>query len=356
MIIEDEDYAGLSRAAHEWRDRIHGEGATDADREAFKLWLMQDIRHEEAYDRAVTFWAAYDHLQAEDIDRDLMPPPESARHSILPDKTKALFRRVPFRIAATAFILAAIAAPSTLFLSPRNDPAPIISQPALASYSTDIAETRIVTLDDGTIATLGALTEIEVSISAQGRSIRLRGGAALFDVEPDPSRPFSVLAGELTATALGTEFDVRNNGGVFRVAVAEGRVEVVYPSVADGAQSAAQTRRTLSAGQEVSATAETGLRDIHDVSADAVGEWRHEKLVYDGATLAELVADANRYDERDIILTENAQELAQQTITASFDATRTDRMLRMVAMSYPVEIDTSDPGVVRVSARHDASE
>lgn len=355
MIIEDADYAALSRAAHEWRERAHGEDATDADREALTAWLAEDIRHEEAYDRAATFWAAYDHLHEEDIDPALMPPRQTLL-SMLSAKLKTLAARLQFRIAAAAVLFAAIMAPAFFIVTGLNNPAPVAAEPVVAAYSAGVAQTRIVTLEDGTVATLGALTEIEVSMSDRRRAVALKRGAALFDAAPDPARPFSVKAGDLTATALGTQFDVRNNGGVFRVAVAEGRVEIAYPHLVGGAPSTLMTRRTLNAGQAVAASEERGLRGVKDVPLDEISAWRHQKLIYDGATLGELVADANRYDERDIILSDDAPAIAGQTVTASFDAANIDRMLRMIALSFPVEIDRSDPAAVRISVRQDDGE
>lgn len=356
MIAGDEDYVVLSRAAHEWRARVHSEDATDIDLKAFEAWLAEDIRHEEAYDRAMTFWAAYDHLRPGDIDADLMPPPAPVRQATLFDKARAMVVQTPFRMAAVAAIILAIAAPLTLVLTLRDGADPIVSVPVVATYSTGTAETRVITLHDGTVATLGALTQIETTMSDGKRAVLLKSGAALFDVAPEASRPFAVTAGDLTATALGTAFDVRNNGGVYRVAVAEGRVEVAYPHFISGAPSALTIRRTLTVGQEVAAMRGTGLRAIRNVPVDEIAAWRNEKLIYDGATLGELVADANRYSDRDIVLSDGTQAIAAQTITASFDAGNIDRMLRMVVLSYPIEIDRSDPEVVRIRARGDTGE
>ncbi|MEM0986322.1 MAG: FecR domain-containing protein [Pseudomonadota bacterium] len=356
MKPADEDDQTLSRIAHEWRERINGGDATEADRQALDAWLAEDIRHEEAFDRAETYWAAFDHLRRDDIDADLMPQAKAGLLAQFLQQTKALFTPTPMKFAMAAATIAVIAVPVALN-TPQTEPTPQVPPaPTLASFETGTAETKVVTLDDGTVATLGARTRIETVVSDRARTVTLRGGAAFFDVEPDASRPFSVQAGELTATALGTEFDVRSNGGVFRVAVAEGRVEVAYPYMVDNRPTWLMTRRTLDHGQEVAATKDEGLRAIRTVAAQDVGAWREQKLIYDGGTLGELVADANRYSDREIVLTESARGLADRTITASFDANNIDRMLSMLALSYPIEIDDSDGGTLRLRAKDDPTD
>ncbi|MEM6537351.1 MAG: FecR domain-containing protein [Pseudomonadota bacterium] len=351
MSPVDQNDETLSRIAHEWRERINSSDAAAEDREALDVWLAEDIRHEEAFDRAETYWAAFDHLRREDIDADLLPQAKAGLLAQFIDQAKTLFAPAPMKFAMAAAGIAVIAVPVALNTFQTEPAVQATPAPVLAKFETGTAETTVVTLEDGTVATLGARTRIETAMSDRARTVTLKSGAAFFDVVPDASRPFSVEAGELTATALGTEFDVRSNGGVFRVAVAEGRVEVAYPYMIDDRPTRLVTRRTLDPGQEVAATKDEGLRPIRTVAAEDVGAWREQKLIYDGGTLGELVADANRYSDKAIVLTESAQAFADRTITASFDANNIDRMLSMLALSYPIEIDDSDAGALRLRAK-----
>ena len=70
-----------------------------------------------------------------------------------------------------------------------------------------------------------------------------------------------------------------------------------------------------------------------------------------GATLAELIADANRYYAGEILLADDAAQIADLTVTASFNGDDIDRMLSLVAMSFPVALDRTDPGRVVVRPR-----
>ena len=348
MIIDDPDYEQLSRLAHQWRDRIQNDEVSDFERQAFQRWLAEDVRHEEAYDRALTFWSAYDHLSAADIDADLMPPSAASTERSAAFQSTAIVGATPFRLAGVA---AAVFAIALLVVVAWERPPAVEVSPSFARYGTGVAETRTLTLEDGSTATLGAMTAIETVMSPETRVIRMNGGAAFFEVEPDPTRPFSVVSDEMTATALGTRFDVRHNGGVTRISVAEGTVEVAYPFIIGKHPTKVKTRRKLTAGQAVSATGDLGLGDLRSIPLEQVGAWRNHKLIYDGGTLGELVADANRYFPGTIVLADDAQSLADRTITGSFDADDTDRILRMLTLSFPVDIDRSDPLVLRIQAR-----
>lgn len=349
-MIEDKDLSldDISRAAHDWRALMSSPDAKDEDRRAFEAWLAADVRHEAAYDRAVTLWAAYDHLHKDDIDEDLMRPTAMERWSLLIERTRSILAARRLRLAAAAAVIAVIATPVILTVVPESERPPGVSEPAIATYSTKTVESLTVTLDDGTIATLGASTEIETVLSGDARRVLLKSGAAFFAVSHDEARPFSVEAGDLTAKALGTAFDVRNNGGVMRIAVADGEVEVAYPFVLFGWHTPLKTRETLEVGQQIAATVDDGLRNTQSIPADQVGAWRDDWLVYDDATLNELIADANRYDSRRIVLEDGSQTLGKLTITGSFSAADIDAMLSMLSQSFPVTIDRSSAGRVLI--------
>ena len=65
-----------------------------------------------------------------------------------------------------------------------------------------------------------------VEVTARAVTLKLESGAAKFSVTPDASRPFRVLARNVTVTVLGTIFDVAFEGSGVRVSVEQGRVRV----------------------------------------------------------------------------------------------------------------------------------
>ncbi|MEL7029231.1 MAG: FecR domain-containing protein [Pseudomonadota bacterium] len=340
MRAQPADEERVLREAFEWRERLEIEDETSNAERDFQLWLSQDYRHEEAYERAKTYVAAFDYLGAEDLDPEHLRrlPIERVSHHL--QQFKTALSRPAFRIGAIVAAFALISAPAAYFALLRATSEPV--QIASAEHSTNRAERKTVTLSDGTRATLDASTTITTRMTETVRKVTLTGGAALFDITPDAARPFSVLAGDLMATARGTEFDVRSNGGVYRVAVAEGSVEVSFPYVLNGSPKPLRTRQLLQAGEQVAATDEAGLRPKAAISVERIGAWRESILLYDGATLGEMVADANRFSEREIVFAESNGLLSEREISGSFRADDIPGMLSMMSLSFDVSIDQSD--------------
>ncbi|MEM9387962.1 MAG: FecR domain-containing protein [Pseudomonadota bacterium] len=334
MSIDDPtEREALCQAAHDWREKLDAEEPSAEHLAAFERWLEADVRNAAAWERSQTLIAAYDHLQRQDIDADLLPCELAG-----PVAREAGNHRRPGYLAIAAVALTLLASiPAALFLLQGGAPTPVLIE---RTYATATAEIDTVTMVDGTRITLGAATELRVVYGETSRTAELVSGAAIFAVASDPERSFAVSAGDLKATAVGTEFEVRSNGGVQRVAVAEGTVEVSYASASDHAR---PSRRLLAAGTQVAATRTQGLRPVESIDPAKVAAWRESRLVYDGATIEELVADANRYSDRPIVLDATAATLAGQTITASFDATDREGLLDTLAYVFPIEVDDSEP-------------
>ena len=353
MTAEDADYRQIVRTAQNWRARIASGELTEPERQQFEAWLAADMRHEEIYDQAETYWAAFDHFRAEDVDKRFLRRSWPEQVTFALDRTKSLVATTQFKLLAATAAIALVATPILLTQLPTEVTAPIEIQPIMASHSAGIGETVTVTLSDGTIVTLGADTQIETEYYPGKRIVHLASGAALFEVASDSTRPFTVASGRLEATALGTVFEVRSNGGVVRVGVAEGRVRVAYPYILNDEPTRHIAQKELGAGEQIAATRTRGLRNIETVNPERVGAWRDELLLYNGATLAEIVADANRYSEREFMLDNVPDAISASEINASFRASDIDGMLAMLPQLYPVTIDDSDAAAVRIRPRPD---
>lgn len=331
-------------AAHQWRARLQDSSLSNEERDAFAAWMRADIRHEEAFDRAETIWHAFDTLEPDLVADDLMQP-SFREHFVRFQrglKIDAITHSKPRIAGLFAMLVACLAL--ALWLPTPPGPSPRVEQ--ISTFRSGNGETRAIALKDGSQVTLGPETLMQVEFSDTFRRVTLSTGAALFDIASDEERPFTVTSGDMSAKALGTRFDVRRNGGVSRVAVSEGVVRVSYPFLSGGARLPMKLRATLHTGEQVAATTKAGLRDVQPISPDQVGAWQNAQLIYESATLAELVADANRYYAADIALASDVEDIAQETITASFRGDDIDRMLELLTLSFPVVIDRSAPGRV----------
>ena len=344
----------LLQASHDWMLRLEDPRATDEDRRRFQDWLDADPRHRDIYDRAITFREAFGRLSKDDFDDDLRRPSWRERFTAASDRARGLSASARAR-AAFAGVLAVVAAVAVILPIVSGLPEGMpVSALVSATHASGTGETKRVTLADGTQVTLSASTTIVAAYFLDKRHVRLTGGAAFFDVAPDRARPFSVEAGALTATALGTEFDVRSSAGVFRVAVAEGAVEVSFPLILNGRATSLVTRRSLNAGQKVSATSDAGLGAVSGVDPANVAAWRAGRLVYSGASIAELVGDANRYSTIPIEIDPDAPGIADFEVRGAFVGSDIDHLLMSIADIHPIVIDRSDPDRIVLRRRHGA--
>ncbi|MEM1190568.1 MAG: FecR domain-containing protein [Pseudomonadota bacterium] len=340
----------LLEEAYEWHLTLEGGDSTAEKHRAFHSWMERDPSHAAAYAQAAESWEAFSAITRDQLEADVSA--SVAYASDVPGEEGLPRSKLGWRMAlplATASMLSLVVA---IGWSPwsgteaQRDPLLDI----FASYETQIAEQKSIVLDDGSTVLLSAATELTAAMSADARQVSLVRGAAIFEVVPDPSRPFSVTAGRVEATALGTVFEVRNNAGVVRVAVEEGRVEYASALMVGGNQTDVTNRRELSPG-EYGATPERAMSDVFGTfENEDFAAWRHARLDYEGATLSELVADANRYSEIPIVIRGSRDSIDDITVSAYFDSTDIDSMLAALPKLFPVEVEQArgDTTIIRI--------
>ena len=355
----DEDHVPehIRKAAFEWRVLIDTGDPTHEEREAFETWRRADVLHADAYDRATSVLAALGELTSNELKSALTA---ASRQNVKQQTALNHFWRLLTLAEVAAPVRAGVVATLTAIcfaiviggMQMFQSHAPLQTEhaPVFIAYETARGETRVIVLADGTEATLGADSKMSVSISSTERRVILDAGAALFNTATDPGRPFTVKTGAFTARALGTVFAVRNNGGVMRLAVSEGRVRATYPVMIGNEPSGLTSRRELEAGQQIVATAGRGMQSIKPLQEANFGAWREDRLTYVGATLNELVADANRYSDRNIVLDRNLETDNNMTVTVSFNGRDIDTMLVMLPDMFPVEVDTRSPEQIVIRA------
>lgn len=218
-------------------------------------------------------------------------------------------------------------------------------QPSQVRYTTNIAETRELVLDDGSTVTLGAKSNILTDFSNDIRRVNLLAGEAFFSVSKEPSRPFIVTAGEMVVRVVGTQFEVKQSAEQVHIAVLEGIVEVVLTdSLADAVSkdsTADLSRQALTAGQKVVTEKSKPVFDVVEIDTSQFGAWRSGFLVYEDASLAEVIADVNRYSDIEIRLGEPA--LGDIRITTAFGVDQIEQMLAGLEGSQPIRLDRSAP-------------
>ncbi|MEM9170578.1 MAG: FecR domain-containing protein [Pseudomonadota bacterium] len=334
-------------AAARWFSLIDGGTATPEEIAEFDAWRTADPLHEHAYDRTVTIWSALGTLKAEDFETDRFA--ETGSGVGTPARRSRLHAAAAPALAAAVALFIVVAGAFTILPAiNRSAPAPL---PVVARYSTGLGEKQTVTLADGSSITLGAASQIDVRFSPASRHVSLTSGAAVFDVAEDVDRPFTVTANAFSARVLGTVFDVRNSGGVVRLSVLEGTVLAAHPvRITDGASSLT-VRKQVGAGRRITATSEDGLSEIDAFRVKTFAAWREDRLKYVGATLREVIADANRYSKTPIVLDDGVDALDALKVTVSFVGTDIDAVLATLPTMFPVTVDRADASQIVIRAR-----
>ena len=328
--------------AHDWYVRMSDERISAADRAEFERWLASDPAHAADYANVDALWKQLHTLQGAHLDSEVMDSLQTARRHSTHQK-RAWWPRAAWAASAACILLVVLIA----FFIDSNSPLPVQDSRLLAQRFTTVpAQIDEIRLEDGSLAVLGADSAIDVSFSADSRDVTLIHGEAFFDVISDTRRPFRVAAGELDIRVTGTVFGVRLGAASAEVSVGEGSVDVSYPLMVAGVAMNQKELRRLNAGSAVTATPATGLGKLRSVSPHAIASWRQGRLAYVAAPLAEVIADANRYSARHIVIVD--PELESIEVSGSFDAVEIDATLDTLAEIFPLQIDRSGSGPVRI--------
>jgi transmembrane sensor len=306
--------ADIEARAAEWLAQRDGDDWSPQRQLELDAWLGEATAHRIAYLRLESVWRRADRLGS------LHNPQRSP-------VAAGWFGRLHghgWRIAAGVVVLAGAAWLTSVGLQARP-----------ARYDTALGQSTSLALEDGTRVTLNTNTRLRASLANGQRNVWLDQGEAYFDVAHDASRPFVVDAGTRRITVLGTRFSVRrDDNGQVQVIVAEGRVQV---SPRDGAAAPAIISRNdslLAAGDMVQVSHDSEQQVASRLS------WRQGRLVLDGMTLAQAAQEFNRYNRRQLIVTDPVA--AQMQLGGSFNVDNIDGFARLLQQGMGLQLDRND--------------
>jgi transmembrane sensor len=196
---------------------------------------------------------------------------------------------------------------------------------ARADHMTAKGEIRRIQLPDNSVATLGPESAIAINFQQSRRDIHLLAGMSFFEVESDKSRPFAVRSGSLTATALGTAFDVSNDAGVLTVSVDHGLVDVRTSDLA------LRSGVNLADGQWVSCDLSSGNVDRGQRELGQIASWRDNLVIAERETVSALVARIARWVPGRVVIADPF--IGKQRVSGIFDLK--DPLLALQAVVHP---------------------
>ncbi len=229
--------------------------------------------------------------------------------------------------------VAVVACPLLMFLPP-------ISTVLQSDYTTGTAETRTITLQDGSTVTMAPGTSLAIDFTPNERRIDLLSGSAYFDVETNPHRPFRVLSGDLVTTVTGTQFAVRVNDHANTVAVREGSVRIDYHSATR------MVSETLIAGQSASID-RLGAVALRTISPSQVAAWRENRLVVQDEPLGAVLDQLQDYLPGAVILANPS--MADRPITGYYSLSDPENAVRAVALAHNLTLWRVTPWILILS-------
>ncbi|NMY02020.1 FecR family protein [Pseudomonas sp. WS 5059] len=297
----------IQRTAHAWVIRLTSGSVQPSDVAAARAWCEQAPEHQQAFVEARRMWSLSAHLAQ---------PAASARPSA---------RRLwAMGIAASLVLGLGVTWAQRMALD--------------ADYYTGTGERRQVVLADGSQITLNANSAVDVKFTDDGRRITLRKGEAVFDVKPDPQRPFSVQAGALSATALGTIYAVRRDAEHVDVTVRRGRVAVTGEP----------DKVTLGAGETVGGRAD-GLGAKQRVDVDTMLAWEQGRLVFELTPLAQVLEQLERYRPGIIVLRDS--RLGALKVSGTFQLNDLDEGLTTLENVFALKIERYTDYLLVISSK-----
>jgi transmembrane sensor len=321
-----------------WLIRLEGDTSPETLAQ-WREWLTEDTRHHAVYVRIESGWRQTECLKSLRpldglVDPDVLttfPGLQTCRPA-----PRAAFRPSALRVIFAAAVIMATMVLATWSHVPKAEH--VMRRTELGGFSRTV-------LPDGSIVLLNTNSAIQVHFNRSMRQVILTRGEALFTVAHAEGRPFEVAAGGTSVRAIGTSFVVRRLEPTnVEILVSRGRVSV--------APNSATPPLMLTAGDDTKVDA---LGRIATARADASEidrrlAWTRGQIWLNETTLADAIAEFNRYNSRKFVIADPA--LATLRVGGSFAATDPKAFVAALERVFGVRAlsaqDTAGPQTIRL--------
>ncbi|HAE27068.1 MULTISPECIES: FecR family protein [Hyphomonas] len=347
-----DDASLAEQAAAGWLMILAERRLTDDEAAAFDAWMKAAPENEETFRRQESAWRNLPHLGGVAGVEEFLKPSlyECAANAAYELRLQIAGALAGHGRLTGAFAAAMLVCAVGIAVLLRPGAAPDDDRQPL--FTTQVAELRNLKLDDGSEVTLGAASALDVSFSPSERRVFLARGEAYFEVAKDPSRPFIVATPDAVVRVVGTKFDVKLGAESVRVAVSQGRVEVLQPVDEAAPLKDEDVKHVLLAGQSVVAGRKNKTQPVLPVDAADVAAWRDGMLVYVDAPLRDIIVDLNRYSRIPVELADPAMGDIQ--FTAAFNTAAPESMRSMINTALGLkEVNAGDRIILEPLQRSD---
>ncbi len=338
----------IELAAAEWLVR-HDRGLTPAEEAEFEAWRRADPRHAALYQALAGSWDAMSDARHAPSLLAGQAEREAARQT----DAAAPRRRRAWRTAIGLAAAAVLAFASLVGYREYR------ARPFDATLATQVGGVERLELPDGSTITLNTDSAVAVQVDRGTRSVTLQRGEAHFTVAKDPNRPFIVSANGVDVRAVGTAFSVRLRAEVVDVLVTEGKVSVAPPDAAPATTPAsapanlmpvaAPATYLVTAGHRTSVSLKPAAAPapVIEVPAATVRQalaWQERRLDFEDASLADIVAEMNRYSWRHMVIDDPV--LAAKRFGGSFPSGDVNTLVRQLQRNFNVTVEQRDGELV----------
>lgn len=201
----------------------------------------------------------------------------------------------------------------------------------MLSIKTD-NESKELTLSDGSRITLNSFSMLEYpeSFSKNGRDVKLTG-EAFFEISPDPSKPFVILANGSEVKVLGTSFVIKARDKNVQVSVNTGTVLF---------KTSNEQEVKLVKNQEAQYLAESDTIKVKLILDKNVFAFKTKIFDFDKTELSSVINQLNEAYQADIKL-DNAI-LKKQLLTARFENEPLSNVLDIIAETFELELEVKE--------------
>lgn len=316
----------IREAARHWVVRLEAGDMSDAERAEFTDWYNTDAKHQKAFEIEHNYW------KMSYVLKEAFEPSDDKKKAAnvkakANDLTLKTYNNAWLRAASIVFII--------VFLGLYNFSDDLLIM-ANADVTTASGQRYIHILPDGSKAHLNTHSAIEVDFTENERRIELLRGEVFFEVLPDKSKPFRVVANGGSAQAVGTSYAVRKTDDEIKVTVVSG-VVVVVKGEKDEAK---QANSILKAGQQIRYKSKLA-KNIHKVDTSKNLAWRSGKIIFDGTPFKQAIAEIDRYYPGKIIVTARINNVSH--VTGVFPLNGISDAIRALADSHDLTV-TETPG------------
>lgn len=296
----------LHSEARDWLVLLTSGRATVADARALREWCAQSAEHARAFEDAKALW----HL--------LQPAAQGLQ--------------APRGFGRRAFLGGAIAASAAFLLVRGTIPGGF--EGLGADYITEVGQQCRFEPAQGVSLELNTQTRINQRAVSDGvQGFELVSG----EVEVQTARlPLAMQAGGGWLRASQARFNLRNTDQQVCVTCLDGAVEVDVEG----------RSLRLEPGQQVTYDARR-VGSVQSVDTAAVMNWRQQVLVFNGATLSEMIDEINRYRPGMLLLLN--RELGQRRVQARFSLDQLAGVAMLIRDAYGVKCTELPGGVVVLS-------